>query len=211
MSNPIASLDVDAQNCFTPLCPDELPVPEGNQIVEELNAQAKLATLRIGAKDAHPANAIWVADEAHPQGTPISGKQVDCRWKRHAVPGEFGFAFLTGLPHPTEYDYFIWKGVEPDMHPYGACYHDLTETLSTGLIEYLKQQGVQRTIVGGLTTDFCVKTTVIQLLQAGFDVVVNLAACRGIAVDSTRSAITEMQAAGAMMAENAAQIPYYYP
>ena len=47
--NKIAAFDIDAQNTFTPVCPDELPVAEGDQIVEELNAQAALASLRIGS------------------------------------------------------------------------------------------------------------------------------------------------------------------
>ena len=34
----IASFDVHA---FTPICPDELPVAEGDQVVVELNAQPK--------------------------------------------------------------------------------------------------------------------------------------------------------------------------
>ena len=41
--NKIAAFDIDAQNTFTPVCPDELQVAEGDQIVEELNAQAALA------------------------------------------------------------------------------------------------------------------------------------------------------------------------
>ncbi|MGL5290220.1 MAG: nicotinamidase, partial [Aeromonas sp.] len=55
----IASLDIDAQKGFTPLCPNELPVAGGSEIVAALNAQATLATLRVGSKDAHPANADW--------------------------------------------------------------------------------------------------------------------------------------------------------
>ncbi len=51
----IASLDIDAQKGFTPLCPNELPVAGGDTIVAALNAQAALATLRAGSKDAHPA------------------------------------------------------------------------------------------------------------------------------------------------------------
>ena len=43
----IASFDIDAQNTFTPVCPDELPVAEGDTIAPELNAQAQFAsTLR---------------------------------------------------------------------------------------------------------------------------------------------------------------------
>ena len=42
----VASLDIDAQKGFTPLCPNELPVVGGDDIVAALNAQATLATLR---------------------------------------------------------------------------------------------------------------------------------------------------------------------
>ena len=30
----VASFDIDAQKTFTPLCPDELPVTEGDKIVK---------------------------------------------------------------------------------------------------------------------------------------------------------------------------------
>ena len=44
---------------FTPLCPKELPVAEGHLIVDELNAQAALADLRVMTKDAHHTAAKW--------------------------------------------------------------------------------------------------------------------------------------------------------
>ena len=46
----IASFDVDAQKGFTPLCPNELPVPEGDAIVPALNQLAARAQLRIGSR-----------------------------------------------------------------------------------------------------------------------------------------------------------------
>lgn len=71
--NKIAAFDIDAQNTFTPVCPDELPVAEGDQIVEELNAQAALASLRIGSRDAHSPQAVWIAGNGHPVLSPVSG------------------------------------------------------------------------------------------------------------------------------------------
>ena len=71
--NKIAAFDIDAQNTFTPVCPDELPVAEGDQIVEELNAQAALASLRIGSRDAHSSQAVWIAGNGHPVLSPVSG------------------------------------------------------------------------------------------------------------------------------------------
>ncbi|MGN7611222.1 nicotinamidase [Magnetococcales bacterium HHB-1] len=205
-THTIASFDVDAQNCFTPLCPDELPVPEGTEVVKELNLQAKKARLRIGSKDAHTPHAIWVANPNQPQFSPIEGENVDIRWNIHAVPGTTGFQLIHGLPPITAYDFFVWKGIEPDMHPYGACYHDLAEKMSTGVIEYLKQQQIQTILIGGLATDYCVKNTAQQLNAAGFEVVINLAACRGVNPQSTKQALSEMQQEGIHLVTSAKQI-----
>ena len=70
----IASFDIDAQKTFTPLCPNELPVAGGDEIVPELNAQAELACLRLASRDAHPACALWLASPEHPSLTPLSGR-----------------------------------------------------------------------------------------------------------------------------------------
>ncbi|MBL0949971.1 MAG: nicotinamidase, partial [Pseudomonas sp.] len=59
----IASFDVDAQKGFTPLCPNELPVPEGDVIVPALNQLAERAQLRVGSKDAHSPQAAWVVPD----------------------------------------------------------------------------------------------------------------------------------------------------
>ncbi|THB69674.1 MAG: nicotinamidase [Gammaproteobacteria bacterium] len=203
----VASFDIDAQNTFTPVCPDELPVPEGDQIADELNKQARRASLRIGSKDAHSPRAVWVATDEKPQFSPIENEpDADIRWVEHAVPGTKGFELIHGLPKVIDYDYFVWKGVEPNMHPYGACYHDLAGKMSTGVIEFLFAKGIKTVIAGGLATDYCVKTTVLQLLNAGFDVIVNLGACRGIAVDTVEQALEEMKSAGARFVTTAQHI-----
>lgn len=202
----IASFDVDAQNCFTPICPDELPVVNGEKIVPELNQQALYADFRLGSKDAHSPNAIWVATPQTPQLSQLIGKNVDVHWVPHAIPGTKGFELIAGLPHPNDYDFFVWKGVELDMHPYGACYHDLAEKQSTGVIEFLKMQGVGTVIVGGLATDYCVKITVLQLLRAGFRVIVNQAACRGINLETTTTAIQTMLQKGAIFIDSSTHL-----
>ncbi len=203
----VASFDVDAQNTFTQVCPDELPVPNGSEIVFELNKQAKLADFRIGSKDAHTPKAIWIADDANPKFSVIEGEEnVDVRWPLHAVSGTQGFALIDGLPRVTKYDFFIWKGIQPDMHPYGACYHDFAEKMSTGVIEYLTINQVTTIVVGGLATDYCVKQTVLQLLEADFRVIVNLGACRGISSATTKEAINVMKEYGSVVVNNSAEI-----
>jgi len=176
----IASFDVDAQKGFTPLCPDELPVAGGDCIAAQLNLLAERAQLRIGSKDAHSPQAVWVVPKHDAMRQPLDLPYADCTWVRHCVPGTTGFELLEGLPAPLDYDFFVWKGVEPEVHPYGACYHDLAERRSTGVIEFLRQQGVGTVLLGGLALDFCVRHSARQLREAGFEVGVFLPACRAL-------------------------------
>lgn len=203
----VASFDVDSQNTFTPVCPRELPVPEGDTIVPELNAQAALARYRLGSKDAHPDNAVWRTEDPAEIGAPLAGHDnAREKWVPHALVGSHGFELLDGLPHPSQYSYFVYKGAERDMHPYGACYHDVAETVSTGAIEFLRDRGVTTVLVGGLATDFCVRATVLQLARAGFDVLLNRAAVRGITSAGCREAEAEMEAAGVRFFNGAADL-----
>lgn len=206
----IVSIDVDAQKTFSPLCPAELPVMEGNLIVEELNAQAKLADLRVMTKDAHSPSAKWLVENPADMLKPTGLNDADLTWVSHAIVGTYGYELLDGLPQTKEYDYCVWKGVDPELHPYGACFHDIEEKLSTGLLEWLKCKGADMIIVGGLATDYCVKTTVLQLLKGGkWKVIVNAAACRGIAPDTVNAAWKEMFDAGAVILENTEKIYNY--
>lgn len=197
-----ASFDVDAQKGFSMHCPDELPVLGGEGIVDALNRQARFAGWRVGSKDAHPANPVWKADERKPQFSPLGAPNADIHWNLHCVVGTRGHQLLDGLPASSEYSFFVQKGMEPDMHPYGACYHDLADRQSTGVIEFLKFNGVTTVIVGGLATDYCVATTAIQLSKAGFTVIVNLEACRGIAAESVEAAIGRMRDSGILVLES---------
>lgn len=204
--NQIAAFDIDAQQTFTPLCPDELPVAGGDGIAAELNAQAQFASLRVASRDAHSPKAVWIANAKHAPLTPVTGyADSDLYWPSHAIVGTKGFEFIPGLD-PKAYAFQVYKGIEPDKHPYGACYHDLKDTLSTGVIEFLQSRGVKAVICGGLATDYCVKNTVLQLVRAGFTVILNLAACRGIAPDTVAASLDEMRGAGVIIVNNSAEL-----
>ena len=195
--NQIAAFDIDAQQTFTPLCPYELPVAGGDGIAAELNAQAQFASLRVASRDAHSPKAVWIANDEHAPLTPVTGyADSDLYWPGHAIVGTKGFEFIPGLD-PKAYAY---------KHPYGACYHDLKDTLSTGVIEFLQSRDIKAVICGGLATDYCVKNTVLQLVRAGFTVILNLAACRGIAPDTVAAALDEMRGAGVIIVNNSAEL-----
>lgn len=202
----VASFDVDPQQTFTPLCPDELPVVGGDEIAGELNAQAEFADYRVVSRDAHSPSAYWIATKESPQLSPVEGyPDIDVRWKPHAMVGTKGFELIPGLK-ASDYDFQVLKGIEPQKHPYGACYHDFADTESTGVIEFLKNKGVTHVLVGGLATDFCVKKTALQLRAAGFVVILNLAACRGISDGGVEEAIKEMRQAGVLFVKTASEL-----
>ena len=177
-----ASLDVDPQNGFTEKCPLELPVIGGHTIVTECNNNALYASKRYLSKDAHPNNGYWTATEENPQYSTVEKSilNVDIRWNQHCVVGTPGFELIEGLPHPSEYNFIVYKGVEKDMHPYSPVYHDLKKKISTGLIEKAKCDKIDTFILGGLALEYCLGAAAYDLKAAGFDVIINLAATKPI-------------------------------
>lgn len=206
----VASFDVDAQKGFTPICPDELPVDGGDKIVDELNFLASRVGYRIGSKDAHPENAVWTANEEQPMGTALDYPNADLSWNRHCVVGTKGFELLDGLPKPEEYDFFVWKGQEPDLHPYGACYHGIEEKLETGVFGFLRDAGIDTVVVSGLAFDFCVGTTARQLHEAGFNVALYTPGSRGIFEDKCKETREELENMGVKMLDSREALDNYF-
>ena len=203
-----ASFDVDPQRGFTPLCPNELPVQGGDEIAGELNAQAAFASARLVSKDCHPAEAPWVTHTAEEVMQPVEGnyQNLDVKWPPHCVVGTEGNRLIPGLPDETAYDLIIEKGQDPLMHPYGACFQDLVERRSTGAIEWLRERGIDTVLLGGLATDYCVKTTGLQLLKAGFRVILNQAGCRGVAEETSLQALDDLRRAGAEIVQSSSEL-----
>lgn len=203
-----AAFDVDAQRGFTPLCPNELPVPDGDAIVAELNAQAAFAKVRMASKDNHPEQAPWMTTNPAEILTVVAGNypNLDLKWPAHCVIGTVGNLLLPGLPREDEYHLIVGKGMDPEKHPYGACYHDLANSESTGAIEFLKENGIDTVLVGGLATEYCVYQTASQLLDAGFAVILNLGACRGLDAQAIENAVEGLKSRGAIVVHSAAEL-----
>lgn len=202
----IAAFDVDAQKGFTPICPDELPVPGGHKIVDALNLMAQYADVRVASKDSHSPKALWVVNTKEQMLKPTGLENADITWVSHCVPGTPGFELLDGLPRPIDYDFMVYKGVEVDLHPYGACYHDLGNTMSTGVIEFLRSKKVGTVLVGGLALEFCVATTATQLIEAGFKVILFTPACRVLNGESQLPALKAMADKGILIANNETEL-----
>src|SRR4051794_37060490 len=103
-----ALLVVDAQQGFSPLCPEELPVPGALEIVPRVNRLLALPWSRIDAsQDWHPADHrsfLGRADNLYPP---------------HCLQGTRGAEFLPGLQ--TERFHAIWrKGYLRDVEAYAV-------------------------------------------------------------------------------------------
>ena len=175
-----ALMVVDVQNDF---CPGgALPVPDGDQVIPVLNDYIKIFK---------KANAnIFATRDWHPSKH-ISFKAQGGPWPPHCVQDTEGSKFHPDLKLPSEAT-IISKAVDPREEAYSG-FED------TELADKLKNQSVKRIFVGGLATDYCVKNTVLDARELGFEVVLLLDAIRGINIkpDDAARAIAKMVESGA--------------
>jgi nicotinamidase/pyrazinamidase len=180
-----ALLVVDVQNDF---CPGgSLAVTEGDAVVPVLNQYMERA--------AAAGVPIFASRDWHPEQT-AHFREFGGKWPPHCVQGTPGAEFHPDLRTP-EGTAVVSKGMNPVDEGYSffeGKFEDGREALAA-----LRELGVTRVHVGGLTTDYCVRATVLDALNAGFDVFLLEDAIRAVEVqpgDGDR-AIAEMRAAGA--------------
>lgn len=175
-----ALIVVDVQRDF---CPGgALPVPRGDEVIPVLNEYLERFR-RAGA-------AIYATRDWHPPNHK-SFREYGGEWPPHCIQGTEGAEFHPNLKLPGD-TLIISKATEPDKEAYSGFE-------GTNLKESLESRGVKRVFVGGLATDYCVKSTVLDALKYGFDVFLLVDAVRGVDLqpgDSER-AIEEMVRRGA--------------
>jgi nicotinamidase/pyrazinamidase len=180
LSKNDALIIVDVQRDF---CPGgSLPVPAGDQVVPVLNEYIKLFKAAkagiFATRDWHPANHM-------------SFKAYGGPWPPHCIQHSEGAKFHPDLKLPDDTS-IISKAMDPSKESYSGFDGTL-------LGDELKDKGVTRGFVGGLATDYCVKSTVLDAIERGFETVLLLDATRGINVKpgDVEKAIDEMIAKGA--------------
>ncbi len=181
-----ALLVVDVQNDF---CPGgSLAVDEGDAVVPILNRYMVVA-VAAGVP-------IFASRDWHPERT-THFREYGGKWPPHCVQGTYGAEFHPDLRLP-EATIIASKG----MNPVDEGYSLFEATLNDGsdALTALRDLGVMRVHVGGLTTDYCVRATVLDALNARFDVFLLEDAIRAVEVQpgDGRRAIEEMREAGAV-------------
>lgn len=157
-------LVVDVQCGFTTLCPDELPVPGGLEIVPAVNRLLELPWKRIDASiDWHP-----------PDHRSFRG-QVDNLYPPHCVAGTRGAEFVPGLA--TERFHVVWrKGFHKDFEAYALT------AQHPGLIALYRAEEIATVAVCGIATNICCFFAARDLRQAGLRVLMIEDASAGIDV-----------------------------
>jgi nicotinamidase/pyrazinamidase len=157
-------LVADAQQGFTTLCLEELPMPGGLEIVRPINRLMELQWRRIDAsQDWHP-----------PDHCSFRG-QRDNLYPPHCVAGTRGAEFIPGLH--TERFHVIWrKGYERDRDAYAVT------AQHPGLAALLHAEGIEEVVVCGLATNICCFFAAHDLRREGFRVTIVEDASAGIDV-----------------------------
>jgi nicotinamidase/pyrazinamidase len=176
-----ALLIVDVQRDFLP--GGNLAVPEGDAVVPILNRYIGLAQRKglpvIASRDWHP-------------GKHCSFRDQGGIWPEHCVRETPGAAFAPGLALPAGTE-VVSKATREEADAYSAFD-------GTDLADQLRARGIERLLIGGLATDYCVLNTVLDALKSGFEVLLLEDAIRAVDVkpgDGAR-AKDEMRRAGAV-------------
>lgn len=194
-----ALLLVDIQNGF---CPGgNLPVPDGDKVVPVANRliDSGKYQLIVASQDWHPPGHGSFAS-SHSGKQPfemgeLSGKP-QMLWPDHCVQHTADSELHPELK-AEEIDLIQQKGENPHVDSYSA-FRDNDRDASTGLSDFLEDQGVTELDVCGLATDYCVKFSAIDALDMipGIKVRFIEDASRGITAEGVDAAIEEMRARG---------------
>ena len=180
-----ALIVVDVQNDF---CPGgTLAVAHGDEVVAPLNQ-----LIDQFLKEDSP---VYKSRDWHPAKTKHF-KAYGGSWPVHCVAGTHGAEFHQDLSDDPR-AMIVSKGMDESADGYSGFD-------GTNLARLLQGEDVREVWVGGLATDYCVKHTVIDALQEGFEVKALADAMRAVNVnpDDGAKAIAEMRDAGAEIVGN---------
>jgi nicotinamidase/pyrazinamidase len=180
---------IDVQNDFC--IGGNLAVPDGDDVVPEINKLAQRFPHVVLTQDWHPKGHSSFASShpGHESFTQIEmpyGPQT--LWPDHCIQGDFGSAFHERLDVKRA-ELVIRKGFRPEIDSYSAFFENDHRT-PTGLGGYLMERGFKGVYCVGLAFDYCVRYSAEDAKTLGFETHVIERACRAIdlagSADATR-------------------------
>ncbi|HEV3203931.1 MAG TPA: isochorismatase family protein [Gemmataceae bacterium] len=186
-------LVVDVQRGFTVLCPRELPVPGGLEIVPNINRLLELPWQRVDAsQDWHP------LDHCSFLG------QRDNLYPPHCVAGTPGAEFVPGLH--TERFHAIWrKGYDKHKDSYAVTAEH------PGLPALFREENIQEVVICGLAINICCFFAARDFRREGFDVAIVEDASAGIDVPAANLSQVQARAEGIRLGIRYVKTPEVFP
>jgi len=194
-----AVIVVDLQGDFTTWKDGSLAVSGTDQafvqrVQQATETLAKKGYLIFGTQDWHPADHVSFYTN-HPGKNAFETIEIDGRtqvlWPPHCVQGTENAKVLVDN---NLFLAIVKKGQDPRYDSYSGFQDDGGH--KTEMDQILKRNGIQKVIVYGIATDYCVKATAIDAADAGYKVMVIESLCRGVAPDTTKAALEEMKSKG---------------
>jgi nicotinamidase/pyrazinamidase len=189
--SPTAALIVvDVQNDFADPA-GSLYVQGAERILALVNSEARLAT-EAGAF-------VVYTQDWHPESTPHFAKDGGV-WPVHCVGGTWGAEFHPALEvlGPS-----VHKGSNgEDGYSGFTMKHSTTgEPIPTELGAMLRERSIEKAVVVGLATDYCVSATAVDAAELGFEVEVlqDAIASVNLSPGDGEAAIARMNAAGCIL------------
>lgn len=190
---------VDVQGDFTLIKKGSLAVPGTKQayIDKVLTAtkQFKIKGYKIFAtQDYHPADHIsfFTSHEKKAVYETIEIKgRTQILWPPHCVKETPNAGILI---NNNLFDAIVQKGMDPKYDSYSGFFDD--NGAKTGLDDILRSHKITTLVVYGLATDYCVKATAMDAVKSGYEVILIKDLCKGVAEDTTRDALKEMESHG---------------
>ncbi|HTD76348.1 MAG TPA: isochorismatase family protein [Chloroflexota bacterium] len=179
---------VDPQNDF---CPGgSLAVADGDAVMPVLSAWADAAE-RAGIP-------IFTSRDWHPAKT-THFLEYGGVWPPHCVMGTPGAEFHPDLTLPASVR-VVSKGMGETEDAYSAF--QARDDAGRPLRSLLDERGVRHVYVGGLATDYCVKSSALDAVAQGFKVSLIPDGMRAVNLQATDGdlALAEMKAAGVDLA-----------
>ena len=188
-----ALIVADVQNDFADPA-GSLAVRGGDGIVPRVNVEIRNA-IEGGA-------VVVLTQDWHPESTPHFAKDGGI-WPVHCVAGTWGAELFPALEAGPDMPR-VRKGSNGEDGYSGFTMRDPTsgEEIPTELDALLRAHRVERVVICGLATDYCVRATTLDALRLGYGTTVLGDAMAAVEVqggDGER-AIGEMQEAGAVLA-----------
>jgi nicotinamidase/pyrazinamidase len=190
---------VDVQGDFTTWKKGSLAVNGADKeyvkkVQEATEVLSKEGYLIFGTQDWHPSDHVSFYTK-HDGKKPFETIQIEGRsqvlWPPHCIQGTENARVLVDN---NLFRAIVKKGKDSRYDSYSGFQDD--GGAKTEMDQILKRNMVQRVIVYGLATDYCVKATAIDAADAGYRVIIVEGLCRGVAPDTTEKALEKMEAKG---------------